>query len=172
MDDLENREPKSINKDSVPDDTDYMAMLTQEEADEMIRLRKVFTDKRPLIVNRPYNEKRELKSERQPQETFYLHITQTAIDFGNYSTVVRNFQIPLVRACIDPDKKHPNPDGTLIEGVHLHVYREGYLDRYAIPLPRSQFPDISIAHFIRDFLIYCNIEDVKINDQGSLVGMV
>lgn len=160
--------PKHINKGLVIDDIDCMTILSQAEADNKIRLQKAFVDKRPLIINRPYNEKRQLISLYEPIETFYLYITQTAIDFGNYSTVTRYFQIPLVRACIDPDKKHTNPDGTQINGPHIHIYREGFLDKFAQPLPKGDFPDLGIVQFVRAFLRYCSIGDIQINDQNVL----
>ncbi len=143
-------------------------ILDQAMADGLIATRKVFIDKKPLTVNRPYNEQKELRSERDPYEVFYLNITQTAIEFGRYFTVTRFFQTPLVRACLDPDAVHPNPDGTKIKGAHIHLYRQGYKDRFAYPLSEKGFTNTEIVPFLKEFLKFCNIEDIGINDQKLL----
>jgi len=53
---------------------------------------------------------------------------------------------------------HENPDGTFIPGAHLHLYREGFSDKIAFPLPREVFTDASDSwRTIHDFMRYCNI---------------
>ena len=155
--------------DPVLNDTKEDKMLSQSEAEGLIAVRKVFIERTPLTVNRPFNEQRQLRSDREPYETFYLNITQTAIEFGRYSTVTRFFQIPLIRACVNPDYVHPNPDGTEVKGSHIHIYKEGFLDRFAYPLSERGFTETAMVPFIRAFLTYCNIENIDINEQISLV---
>ncbi len=55
---------------------------------------------------------------------------------------------------------HTNPDGQRIDGTHLHVYREGYDDRWAFPLDRQQFSDFADPEAVLlDFCRHCNIVD-------------
>lgn len=53
---------------------------------------------------------------------------------------------------------HENPDGERIETPHLHVYREGYGDRIAFPLPFGSFVKCeNIEDYLWAFVKYCNI---------------
>ena len=53
---------------------------------------------------------------------------------------------------------HRNPDGSEITGPHLHVYREGLGDKYAIEVPPwiLEEPD-NPALILENFMKYCNI---------------
>lgn len=53
---------------------------------------------------------------------------------------------------------HRNPDDEEVPVPHLHVYREGYGDKWAVPVPVSAFRDLSdIMIALDDFLRFCNI---------------
>ena len=45
----------------------------------------------------------------------------------------------LLRLCAG-GPPHRNPDGTEVESPHIHVYREGYGDKWACSVPSSRFP--------------------------------
>jgi len=53
---------------------------------------------------------------------------------------------------------HRNPDGVEIQCPHLHLYRENYGDKWAIPVPSDKFSDTTnIWRTLQDFMKYCNI---------------
>ncbi len=53
---------------------------------------------------------------------------------------------------------HQNPDGQDIACPHLHIYREGFGDKWAIPVPGDRFSKISdLWQTLEDFMRYCNI---------------
>ena len=53
---------------------------------------------------------------------------------------------------------HHNPDGVEVPCPHLHVYREGYADKFAQPLPAAQFADTAdLMRTLDDFMRFCNI---------------
>src|SRR5207245_844247 len=53
---------------------------------------------------------------------------------------------------------HRNPDGEEIGSPHLHIYREGFGDKWAIPLPADRFPRITnLRSTLDDFMQFCNI---------------
>ena len=55
-------------------------------------------------------------------------------------------------------RPHTNPDGQVLDGNHLHRYREGYADKWAEPVPPSLFPNIgSLLSALDAFLRFCNI---------------
>lgn len=82
-----------------------------------------------------------------------------------------NITIALIRLDLDENKPHQNPDGAIINGPHIHIYREGYGDRWAYPIneldpcPFSNTSDL-LTSFI-EFCGYCNIGSIP-DIQGSL----
>jgi hypothetical protein len=53
---------------------------------------------------------------------------------------------------------HRNPDDQEIPKTHLHIYREGYGDKWAYPVPIDRFPSIDDPWgCLADFMSYCNI---------------
>lgn len=55
---------------------------------------------------------------------------------------------------------HRNPDGTEVDCPHLHVYREGYGDKWAYPVSADVFADTSDDwQVLNDFMRFCNITD-------------
>ncbi|MEK6878292.1 MAG: hypothetical protein AABY22_01720 [Nanoarchaeota archaeon] len=156
------------NKTNIDNNGVYEMELSQSQADRLMRLRKIFIDKSPIIVNRPFNHKRDLVSLENQDDKFYLNVSQIAIDFGKYSTQTRFFTIPLVRICIDEDARHENPDGAIIIGSHIHIYTEGFKDTIAYPINDYNFEVEDIAKLLDKFLKYCNIESIKIIDQTTI----
>lgn len=76
--------------------------------------------------------------------------------------------IVLVRLDID-GAPHTNPDGQRLGGTHLHLYREGYEDRWAFPLDSSQFSKPGdLRQAFDDLCRFCNIRDVP-QFQGALL---
>lgn len=50
---------------------------------------------------------------------------------------------------------------------HLHVYREGYGDKWAIPVPPERFPDIlDLWQLLQDFMRFCNITEPPFIEKG------
>jgi hypothetical protein len=53
---------------------------------------------------------------------------------------------------------HRNPDGKEIGAPHLHLYREGFCDKWAFTLPVDKFgTPADVWATFQDFLRYCNI---------------
>jgi hypothetical protein len=53
---------------------------------------------------------------------------------------------------------HRNPDGEEIPCPHLHLYREGYGDKWAVPIPVDRFPNVNDLWLtLQDFMDYCNV---------------
>ena len=82
-----------------------------------------------------------------------------------------NVTIALVRLDLDENKPHQNPDGIVIKGPHIHIYKEGYGDRWAYllseisPCPFSNTSDLLTS--FTEFCNYCNIGSIPAI-QGSL----
>ncbi len=66
----------------------------------------------------------------------------------------------LVRLDLD-GPPHQNPDGAEVPCPHLHVYREGFADKWAVPLPAGVFSDVSnLAVTLLEFFRYCNVRNI------------
>ena len=92
------------------------------------------------------------------RERFVLDLRRGRIDLakGSYQNRGRRV-VPLVRLCFG-GAPHDNPDGQEIESPHLHVYREGYGDKWAFAVPADRFADLrDRRRTYEDFLGFCNI---------------
>ncbi len=143
-------------------------MLTQAEADYLIGLEKRFVDLTPISLPSGLKQIRELVG-TNAHEHFLMDLWRGTIRLTKVSlqTRVRSAVI-LVRLDID-SAPHTNPDGERISGTHLHVYREGFEDRWAKPLDPQHFSNPgNISQSFEDFCFYCNIIS-KPPFQASLV---
>jgi hypothetical protein len=60
---------------------------------------------------------------------------------------------------------HRNPDDQEIPYPHRHLYREGYGDRWAIPLPAERFSDVSDSWLLLlELMQFVNITMLSIAD--------
>lgn len=55
---------------------------------------------------------------------------------------------------------HTNPDKTDIGGTHLHIYREGYDDKWALPLPGIFTNTNDLVKTLKEFLAYCKVVNI------------
>jgi hypothetical protein len=95
---------------------------------------------------------------RDKREQFLLDISRGRIDLlkGTYQNRARQVVV-LVRVDFG-GKPHRNPDDQEVSSPHLHVYREGYGDRWAVPAPSDKFGDTSdLWRTLEDFMRFCNI---------------
>ena len=92
------------------------------------------------------------------REQFLLDLSQGRIDLRKIKMQTRGRQgVVLVRLDLG-GAPHRNPDGEEIPVPHLHVYREGYGDKWAIRVPTDRFraPDQARVTY-DDFLRFCNV---------------
>ena len=63
----------------------------------------------------------------------------------------------LARLCLS-GAPHRNPDGGEFPAPHLHVYREGYADKWAFHAPDYEFGNTSDSwQTLQDFMMYCHV---------------
>src|SRR5262245_26066363 len=129
--------------------------LTQAEADALIALPKHRLDEQiwdyPDLgggISVPL-------ASADRREQFSLDLRRGRIDLrkGTYQNRARQVVV-LVRLDFG-GAPHRNPDGEEINSPHLHVYREGFGDKWAVPAPPEHFlalPDLSRT--LDDFMRY------------------
>lgn len=127
-------------------------MLTQQEADFLIAAAKRFVDV-DLIPLPGQGACLTLElTAIQTLEIFRLDVSRSTIKLskctyqGRYRTTVLLLRLDVNGA------PHTNPDGTKLEGSHLHKYREGYDDKWADPIDPKVFTNVQdLATTFREF---------------------
>ncbi len=131
--------------------------LTQAEADALIAMEKQRIDDArwdypglggsisiPLIS-------------QDKRENFLLDVSRGRIDLLKVTYQNRSRQVVVLVRLDFGGQPHRNPDDQEIPSPHLHVYREGYGDKWAIPVPPERFPDIldsynlNLREYLSDF---------------------
>lgn len=141
--------------------------LTQLEADALIAMEKHRTDEQ--VVNYPSLGGAItvplISADRK--ENFLLDISRGRIDLlkGKYQNRARQV-VTLVRLDFG-GSPHRNPDGEEIPSPHLHIYREGYGDKWAVPAPLDKFPHLGdLWQTLEDFMRFCNITKPPYIERG------
>jgi len=156
-------------------------MLTQSEADALISLKKKRTS------NDTYSFPSSGAILTIPiisidgRESFLLDINRKGSIRLTRCTYQERYRgiIILVRLDIDG---HPNTNpevndvpllylvpynGQTIQCPHLHLYVEGYMDKWAIPAPANEFLNTKdLYQTLEDFFRYCNIIEPPIIQRG------
>lgn len=92
------------------------------------------------------------------RESFHLDLRRGRINLAKNTYQNRARQVFILARLDVGGAPHRNPDDAVIPCPHLHLYREGYNDRWAFPVPPDRFRDPhDTAQTLRDFMDYCNI---------------
>jgi hypothetical protein len=132
--------------------------LTQAEADALLAMPKVrVNDEEWAYPGLGGAVSIPLVSEDK-RENFLLDIERGRIDLlkGKYQS--RGRQVVVLVGLDFGGSPHRNPDGKELACPHLHVYREGYGHKWAVPVPADAFPSMgdlwqTLDHFMR----YCHV---------------
>lgn len=132
--------------------------LTQAEADALIAMEKHrANDERSDFPMGGQSVVLPLQSADR-REQFLLDLSRGRIDLLKVKMQNRGRQVVVLVRLDLGGAPHRNPDDTEIAAPHLHVYREGYGDKWAIAAPPERFRDGSdVWAALQDFLRYCNV---------------
>jgi len=141
--------------------------LSQSEADALIAMEKTRVDDQnweyPILGGRITVP---LVS-RNKRENFILDISRGRIDLlkGTYQN--RALQMVVLVRLDFGGQPHRNPDGQEISSPHLHLYKEGYGDKWAVPIPAQVFSNTEDAwQTLQDFMAYCRIVEAPNIERG------
>lgn len=144
-------------------------MLTQQEADLLTAMEKLFCEPDPIMFPGPGEDiQRDLISS-DGKERFVLDVGRGYVRVGK-CTYQQRARFIFVLARVDlAGPTHTSPDGQVVPCPHIHLYREGYQDKWAYPLPADRFgsPD-NVLQTLVDFIRYCNMINPP-EVQGALV---
>ena len=141
--------------------------LTQAEADALIAMEKHRTTEdwsdfpmggQSLVLPLQSADKR---------EQFILDLSRGRIDLLKVKMQNRGRQVVVLVRLDLGGAPHRNPDDEEVPAPHLHIYREGYGDKWAVPIPADRFPNVGeVWTTLEDFLQFCNISQPPHIDRG------
>ncbi len=130
--------------------------LAQSDADALLRMEKVRLTDDPVTFPDMGGRLEVALASRDHRESFSLDINRKRISLRTgYQTRARQ---TVILARLDFAAPHRNPDGTEIGVPHLHLYREGFGDKWAMAVPDGMLraPD-DAWEVLLDFMGYCYI---------------
>lgn len=141
--------------------------IPQSEADALIEMEKRRADDKVLLFPIPGTRLSVELTSVDKRENFSLDITRAQIRLTKATYQNRARQaIILMRLYLD-GPPHRNPDGEEISCPHLHRYRKGYGDKWAIPAPVDRYPDCNnLFKTFEAFMVHCNITDPPQIEKG------
>lgn len=143
--------------------------ISQDEADRLLAIEKIRADEEvrefPVLGGRISAP---LVS-RDGRERFFLDCHRGRILISKVTLQTRT-HLSMILARLDfGGPPHQNPDGEEIASPHLHLYREGWADKWAIAPPVDKFPNIKDPlAALHAFQKYCNIVEPS-RIEGSLL---
>ena len=136
--------------------------LSQAEADALIAMEKLPVDDKPLKFPDPGGRLAIPLVSTDKREYFVLDVQRNRIKVAKATFQERTRQVVTLMRLDIAGAPHRNPDGIEIPCPHLHIYREGYGDKWAVPAPRDRYPDVAnLFAALESFLRHCNIASPK-----------
>lgn len=134
-----------------------MIDLTQAEADALFTMAKRRLDDTTHRLP-PHRGKISVPLESVTgRELFALDISRGGISLERRTYQTRARQT-VILARLDFGSPHRNPDGEEIGVPHLHLYREGFGDKWATLVPADHFPEPNDPwRTLFDFMTFCNV---------------
>ena len=141
--------------------------LSQAEADELLAMEKHAAEHEIWDYPAPGSSIAIPLTSVDGRESFLLDMYRGRIALEKDTYQNRARKVVILARLDFGGAPHRNPDGKEIGSPHLHIYREGYGDKWAYPLPSDRFPKPSDAmHLLQDFMQYCNITKPPVIQQG------
>lgn len=134
--------------------------LTQDEADKLMAMDKRAADEKDWLFPPPGERIAIPLTSMDKRENFMLDVTRAQIKLtkATYQNRARAV-VTLMRLDLD-GPPHRNPDGEEIPCPHLHIYREGCADKWAIPDPVARYPNTpDLFSTFEAFMQHCNIPE-------------
>lgn len=133
-----------------------MSALTQDDAERLLQMKKCFLDRSEITMFFGYKEQRFLVGEAD-DTSFKLDIAFGTKRRYKIKLQTRHHSIELVRLEVN-STPHTNPDGSTIDGDHIHIYDEKNGSKFAYQIDPDRFPSLkNCVLTFRDFCDYCNI---------------
>ena len=132
--------------------------ISQELADSLIGMPKFRTSEDSILYPMTTRTLTVPLQSEDGRESFLLDLHQGRLLLQKATLQNRARQVVILVRLDIGGPPHRNPDGVIILCPHLHLYREGYGDKWASPVPLDKFKDTSDPwHTLHHFMNYCQI---------------
>lgn len=143
--------------------------LTQDEADSLLQMPKLFVDVSPIefTLTQPMDYERILRSTDRREE-FHLNVERGRRNRIRLKYQTRARRVIVLARLEMNGRRHKNPPesiykpGEWITGNHLHLYRDGFEDRVAYELadaPGWTGPLTDGISAFEQFLRFCGVAE-------------
>ena len=134
-------------------------IIPQTEAERLLQLQKQRVNDDQNTYPDAGNFLEVLLTSLDEKEQFKLTIQPGKFNFYKTSDQLREKTTNIILARLDlGNVVHRNPDDELIIGPHIHIYKEGYADKFARPINTDIFTDPTDPWTtLQEFMTYCNI---------------
>jgi len=141
--------------------------ITQAEADALIAMDKKCIEEGDLTFPMPGERLAVPLVSVDRRENFFLDITRAQIKLTKATYQNRARQaIILLRLDLD-GPPHRNPDDEWVPCPHLHTYRQGFGDKWAMRAPVAAYPNPSdLVSTLTAFMRECHIVDPPAIQRG------
>lgn len=142
-------------------------MITQGEVDRLLKMVKKIINGGIINFPTPGDYSQIEIVSVNGKEKFLIDINRKGKIKISKCTYQERYRKDIILLRIDIDgPPHTNPDGRIISSNHIHIYKEGFGESWAYPLPSDIFTDTSdLIGILIEFLQYCkveNIHDIKV----------
>lgn len=134
--------------------------IDQAEADALLALEKVAADSKSYTVLSPGARTSIPLLSADKRERFHMDTSRSALLLSKVKLQSRA-RTAVVLARLDLDgAPHQNPDGQIVQCPHLHLYREGYADKWAEAPPPEHFAHLhDLWETLQDFMAFTNVSE-------------
>ena len=139
-----------------------MSDLKQEEVDFLINMEKEFEDQSTILLfPAPLQWTRKLKS-TTTNDTFLLDFYRGSFRIQKY-TYNHRYRQTIVIFRFDSYGTHTNPDDEVVSGPHIHIYKEGFGDKFAYPASKINVVESDPMEIVlHKVLLYCKVKLISI----------
>lgn len=134
--------------------------ITQLEYEFLMGLQKKFANDQEIEIGpAPIKWTREVNS-TESHDLFLIDYHRGKLQLLKY-TLNERFRQTVCLIRLDTAGRHTNPDGIHFDGPHIHIYRDGFDDKFAYPVETAGIKDpTNIGNSVKEFLEFCNIRNV------------
>ena len=132
-------------------------IITQQEADILLKMEKIKVDNQCWIFPSGGEKISVSLQSKNNKEKFLLDVNTSCLSLSKL-TLQNRTRETIILCRLDLGAAHRNPDGEEIPSPHIHIYKEGFDDKWAYPLPEGIFLNASDRwQLFLDFMKFCNI---------------
>lgn len=143
-------------------------IITQDEADSLIKMPKARLDERTHDFPHPGEKLIINLQSTDGRERFILDVARGKIEIRKATYQSRYHKIIILNRLDVVGPPHTNPDGSIVECPHIHIYKEGYGDKWAYQLPDIFSQSDNLLQNLDEFMAFNHIIDPPIFSGGAI----